>query len=333
MAVFKHAHFLLLFIFCTIIFSITSPHILRSEDDPYVVVLGITQDAGYPHIGCKKNCCAEAWKNMSKKRMVSCIAIVDPLSDERWIIDATPDFTSQLHLLDEIHPVKKNHVDQKKYVSNSLGISGILLTHAHIGHYTGLMYLGREGVGAKNIPLYAMPRMQEYLKTNGPWSQLVNLHNIEIIPLEENVTVKLNDRISITPIRVPHRDEYSETIGFVVKGPKRSILYIPDIDKWERWERRIEDVIASVDVAFLDGTFFDDGEIPGRSMTEIPHPFIVESMKRFTSLPSKEKSKIRFIHFNHTNPALKSNSSPQRVNKKILDAGFYLAEEKDKFNL
>eukprot|EP00957_Ditylum_brightwellii_P156501 11911053-Ditylum_brightwellii.AAC.1 len=62
---------------------------------------------------------------------------------------------------------------------------GIFLTHAHIGHYTGLMYLGREALGAVDVPVYAMPRMRSFLKNNGPWSQLVSLGNINIQNLEE----------------------------------------------------------------------------------------------------------------------------------------------------
>lgn len=298
--------------------------------DPFVVVLGITQDAGYPHVGCKKKCCAELWKDISKKRMVSCLAVVDPETNERWIFDATPDFPSQLHLLHEIHPIETSSPEKNTTAAHGPGISGVFLSHAHIGHYTGLVYLGREGIASKNIPVYAMPRLREYLTTNGPWSQLVQLHNIDITPIEENTTIKLSDRISVTPFRVPHRDEYSETVGFFVKGPNKSFLFIPDIDKWEKWETRIEAMIAKVDYAFLDGTFFDDGEIPGRSMSEIPHPFITESMKRFASLPATEKSKIRFIHFNHTNPALKSRSDAR---KQVLKAGFHFAEEKEKFTL
>ena len=70
---------------------------------------------------------------------------------------------------------------------------------------------------------------------------------------------------------IPHRDEYSETVGFVIRGPDRSALFLPDIDKWDRWERKIADVLADADVAYLDGTFFADGELLGRDMSKIPH--------------------------------------------------------------
>jgi len=248
---------------------------------PYTIVLGIAQDGGYPQAGCERPDCVAAWNNPKLQRHVASLGIVDPSTNERWIIDATPDFPSQLHILGG-------------------KVTGILLTHAHIGHYLGLAHLGREVLGAHDVPVYAMPRMRAFLEHNGPWDQLVRLHNIDIRPLEGGVAVKLNANITITPLVVPHRDEYSETVGFIVKGPARSILWLPDIDKWEKWPTRIEDVIARVDVAYIDGTFFDASELPGRNLSEIPHPTMRESMQRL------KPAKIRFIHLNQSNPALRN---------------------------
>jgi len=186
-----------------------------------------------------------------------------------------------------------------------------------------LMQLGREVMGAKKMPVYSMPRMGEYLRNNGPWSQLVTLENIKINELKEDTLTILNDRLSIQPLLVPHRDEYSETVGFKVKGPKKSLLFIPDINKWQLWESEIIEEIHKVDYAFLDGTFYAEGEIPGRDMSEIPHPFIQESMSLFESLEMKEKQKIYFIHFNHTNPALQDRAIQTIIEK----AGFHIAKE------
>jgi pyrroloquinoline quinone biosynthesis protein B len=275
-------------------------------------VLGIAQDGGYPQAGCRRECCARAWRDASLHSGVSCLGIVDPATGQRWLLDATPDFPQQLRALDELAPA-----------TSVPGLAGIFLTHAHIGHYTGLMHLGREAIGARNVPVYAMPRMREFLVSNGPWDQLVRLENIELRALSADEPVALNERLTATPVLVPHRDEYSETVGFRIEGPNHSVLYIPDIDKWERWNRPIEKLIAEVDVAYLDGTFFAEGEIPGRSMAEVPHPFIEESMQHFAGLPTAERAKIRFIHLNHTNPALRADSPARR---EIERAGFRVAE-------
>ena len=299
--------------------SISSGTAVADEQSPFLVVLGTAQDAGIPQAGCQKSCCRAVWENSELRRLVSCLAIVDPETSQRWIIDATPDFKEQLHLLDQIFAS-----------SDSPGITGIFLTHAHMGHYTGLMQLGRETMGAKQIPVYAMRRLHNFLKSNGPWDQLVRLQNISLIRLQADTEIRLNERISITPFLVPHRDEYSETVGYLIRGPHRSAAFIPDIDKWEKWQRPVEKLISQVDVAFLDGTFYSGEELPGRDMSEIPHPFIVESIQRFGNLPAPEKSKIRFIHLNHTNPALIPGSEAQH---QIKQAGFAVAVEKEKFRL
>jgi len=285
----------------------------ESDMPPVVVALGIAQDGGYPQAGCHKACCEPAWEDPSRRRHVSCIAIYDPNTSQRWIIDATPDFREQLRMLDEVFPV-----------DDAPGIDGVLLTHAHIGHYTGLVHLGREVMGTKAVPVYAMPRMREFLEHNGPWDQLIRLGNISLRPIDDGVPIKLNERITVTPFAVPHRDEYTETVGYRIDGPNRSVIYISDIDKWDRWDESIVDMIADVSLAFLDATFYADGEIRGRSMAEVPHPFIEESMQLFGDLPPSEKEKIYFIHFNHTNPVLIPDSEARRS---VKAAGYGVAEE------
>ncbi len=249
---------------------------------PYVIVLGIAQDGGYPQAGCERPDCVAAWNDPKLRRHVASLAIVDAATNERWMIDATPDFPQQLHMLGG-------------------RINGILLTHAHIGHYLGLAQLGREVIGAHDMPVYAMPKMRAFLEHNGPWDQLVKLHNIDLRPLEDGVPLRLNANITVTPIVVPHRGEYSETVAFIVKGPKRSVLWMPDTDRLEH----VEELIARVDVAYIDGTFFDANELPGRNRAEIPHPMIRDMMERFSKLPATERAKIRFVHLNQSNPALR----------------------------
>ena len=74
----------------------------------------------------------------------------------------------------------------------------------------------------------------------------------------------------------------------------------------------------------LDGTFFAQCELPGRDMRGIPHPEIVESMDRFESLSDAGKAKVRFIHFNHTNPVLEVDGEARR---EVIGRGFRVAEE------
>lgn len=278
--------------------------------NPYVLILGTAQDGGHPQASCEKACCSGIYANPQEKHWVSSIALVDPQTNERWIFDATPDFTEQLHFL----KTQTNNFSSK--------INGILLTHAHIGHYTGLMHLGHEAMGAKSIPIYAMPKMTQFLRKNGPWSQLVNYKNIELKPLHNQQVIKLNERISVQPFTVPHRDEFSETVGYKIIVNDKSLIFIPDIDKWSKWKTSLIEIVKSVDFALLDGTFYADGEIP-RPMSEVPHPFVTETMDLFKNLSAKERKKVHFIHLNHTNPLLDKTSDSY---KRVLKNGFQVAE-------
>lgn len=281
--------------------------------DQFITVLGIAQDAGYPQTGCEKECCKAYRDGKEEKKYVTCLALVDRTTQQYWLFEATPDLQEQLVDL------------QRTWDIDSMPApAGILITHAHIGHYTGLMQLGREVMGTKDVPVHVMPRMDSFLRHNGPWSQLVKLENIKLMPLQADSAAWMNNSLKVTSIRVPHRDEFSETVGFVIESSKKKVLFIPDIDKWEKWDRDIKELVKNVDVAFLDGTFYKNGELPGRDMKEIPHPFVEESLQRFSSLTSAERSKIVFIHFNHTNPLLKKQSAEKEMVKKD---GFGMAEE------
>jgi pyrroloquinoline quinone biosynthesis protein B len=171
--------------------------------------------------------------------------------------------------------------------------------------------------------------MRQFLRDNGPWSQLVELNNISLKILQDYQTVPLG-RISVTPLMVPHRDEFSETVGFLILGPERTALFIPDIDKWELWIRDIVTELSRVDYALIDATFFDGDELPGRDLSEIPHPLVVETMALFDALPASEKDKVWFIHMNHTNPLLDPESPAFR---QVIEQGYHVARTGDRLPL
>ena len=306
--------------FLTILFIIFSClSYSQKEFSPYIIVLGTIQDAGSPHMGCEKSCCISLFENPDPNRKVVSLGLVDPLEKKYWLIEASPDFITQCRELKKISAFE-----------HGKSPDGIFLTHAHIGHYTGLMYLGKESYNSKNVPVFAMTRMKGFLIKNGPWSQLFKLNNIRINNLNHQEEIKLSNNLSITPFLVPHRDEFSETVGFKINGPKKSVLFIPDIDKWGKWNKNLIKEIKSVDVALLDGTFYDDKEVNNRNISDIPHPFIVETMDLFKEEKNSEKFKINFIHFNHTNPLLDSNSSALI---RLKESGFNMAKFKDVINL
>ena len=274
-------------------------------------VLGVVQDGGLPHLGSNKLCC----ENIEQKRYVTSIMLINNENKESYLFDASPDINEQLNFMGD--GIKKN-------------LKGIFLTHAHIGHYTGLMYFGREALNSKSINVFAMPRMKKFLEQNGPWSQLISLQNISITEINNNSKLSIDPNVIIQPIEVPHRAEFSETVGYKIYGPNKKVLFIPDIDKWYLWEKSIIDEIKQVDYALIDATFYDSKEINYRDVSEIPHPFVVESMELFDAVKLEEKNKIFFIHLNHTNPLLDKSSDQYKF---VKDKGYNIAEEGMKLEL
>jgi len=284
---------------------------VAASDEPYLYVLGVVQDAGYPQTGCYQPHCMPGWENPDRKRGATSLGLIDPATGRKYLFDATPNFPDQLYRLEVEAP------------SDRYDLSGIFLTHAHIGHYAGLMFLGHEAMGASGVPVYAMPRMAGFLESNGPWNQLVQYKNIALMPLEDEVTQEIG-QLTVTPFLVPHRDEYSETVGYRIEGPNKTALFIPDINKWSAWTTDIAELAQVVDYALIDATFFADGELPGRDMSKILHPFVTESMKALDDLSPTERANVWFIHMNHTNPLLNPDSKESR---QVESAGFNIAVE------
>ena len=288
-----------------------------AQDEPFIYILGVAQDAGYPQAGCFLSHCLPGWENPNLRRGATSLAVINPEARSTYLFEATPNLPEQLYYLERIAS------------SEDYSLDGVFITHAHMGHYSGLMFFGFESMNASNIPVYTMPRMSNFLRSNGPWSQLVTMKNIVIRELNNQQTVKF-EQLSVTPILVPHRDEFSETVGYKIRGPNKTALFIPDIDKWEVWDRNIVEEISNVDYALLDATFFDGNELPGRDMADIPHPFVIESMALFSELSTMDKAKVWFIHLNHSNPLLNSESEAFR---RVVTEGYNIAQEGDRLTL
>ena len=305
----KKLFFKFIFLACT--FGIVGAAVSEDSKNPYIYILGVAQDAGFPQAGCYKPHCMKGWKDVNLRRGATSIGLIDPEANKKYMFEATPHFTSQLYELEVEAP------------SDQFEFAGVFLTHAHIGHYTGLMFLGHEVMGTVKTPVYAMPRMTKFLQENGPWSQLVEYENITLKSLKDQQVETLGG-IKVTPFLVPHRDEYSETVGYRIDGPNKSAIFIPDIDKWQAWSTDIAALVKTVDYALVDATFFADGELPGRDMSKIKHPFVSESIDVLKELPHEQRNKVWFIHMNHTNPLLNLESQESRL---VISEGFNIATE------
>jgi hypothetical protein len=148
-----------------------------------LVVLGIAQDGGMPHMGCETGPCAAARRGERRAEKVACLGLA--VGARAFVFDATPDFPAQVHAMGVRLP------------------DGVFLTHAHIGHYAGLVHLGKEVLGARGVPLYATPKMHAFLAANAPWRALVENGNVEPRPDDD---VELEDGVRVTAFQVPHRN-------------------------------------------------------------------------------------------------------------------------------
>lgn len=274
------------------------------------IVLGSVQDGGLPQPGCYTSRCERA---RTEPRYVSSLCIASEQTGRAWLVDASPDLTRQMDLV----PGEAF----RRRASERRPFEGILLTHAHIGHYLGLAVLGREGLAIRRTPCYCSARMAAFLTDNGPWSLLVDEDRLDLRILEPGESLPLAPDLSVTPLAVPHRDEFSDTLAFVFRGRRSSLLYLPDIDRWDRWERRIEDVVAEVDVALVDATFYSADEVGGRVQSDVPHPLVTDTLDRLGPLAAGGHTVV-LTHMNNSNPILDPDS---RERLAVIEAGFGIA--------
>jgi len=276
-----------------------------------VLLLGAAQDAGLPQSGCACDNCVTAREDPQKVELPSSIAIIDHREKRFWIVDATPAFPAQLE------KVKEN--------AEGYEFSGLFITHAHIGHYTGLMFLGKEVMNLHELKVYVSASTGKFLSGNAPWSQLVALRNIVLHTIEEGQPLQISPEISVTGHFVPHRDEIGDTFSFVIQGMHRSLFYCPDIDRWELWKHDLRTFLADIDTALIDGTFYSSSELPKERISTVPHPTVTSSCELLAGFGGK----VSFIHMNHTNPLYRDG----KERAELLASGFGIGKSGQRWGL
>lgn len=284
-----------------------------------VRVLGIAQDGGIPHAACTCPRCQAARELPSRREYVASLGLVLP--SRTLLVDATPDLRAQLDMLADVgargQGAARGGVDRHP-------VDGVLLTHAHIGHYLGLAFFGFEAIHTSRLTVHASPAMGAFLTKHAPWAQLVALENLALAPIAAGERVALGDDVYVTALSVPHRDEYADTLAYRIEGPRARVLYLPDCDPWARWpaDNDPRALFDAVDVALVDGSFYSGDELPGRDLAKIGHPLMTETMELLASRVASGRLRVRFVHLNHSNPAL-DPASPAR--RELESRGFAVA--------
>lgn len=284
----------------------------------HALVLGTVQDAGLPQVGCYTELCnlGRELHAQGRGRYVASLALVEPGAERFYLVDATPDVTRQIDLIQD--PAFRRRAAQRR------PFDGIFLTHAHIGHYTGLDVLGNEGMGIRDTPVYCTEAMAAFLAGNAPWSLLVDQGRIVLRPLALDRWHRVDEHLEVQLWKVPHRDEFADTVGFVFRGATSSLLYVPDINGWGMWDRDVAEAVASVDVALLDGSFWSMAEMPGRRVEDVPHPLMTQTMDALQTVVDRRDARVVLTHLNNSNPALRENGEQAR---EIVRRGFEVARE------
>jgi pyrroloquinoline quinone biosynthesis protein B len=290
----------------------------------YALVLGSVQDAGLPQVGCYTQRCDDgrALHAAGRGRFVSSLALVEPQAERFYLVDATPDITRQIDLI--LEPSFRRRASERR------PFDGIFLTHAHIGHYTGLAVLGNEGLGIRDTPVYCTAAMAEFLGTNQPWAFLIEQGRIVPRPLATDRWHRIDEHLDVQLWKVPHRDEFADTVGFVFRGPEASLLFMPDINSWTLWERDVAQAVAGVDVALLDGSFWSMDELPRLAVEDLPHPLITQTMDVLQEVVDRGAARVVLTHLNNSNPAL-DEGGPQQAD--VARRGFEIAREGVRFEL
>ena len=230
------------------------------------------------------------------------MAIFDKKEEFCYLIDASPDFKYQLDMIKE-EEIKIQRMGKAP-------INGILLTHAHFGHCSGLWHLGKETLEEIDLPVFCTQKMKRFLSENYPFSLLVQRKNIEICEIHPNKSYEQGG-FHFIPIEVPHRNEMGDTVGYIIQSKKR-ILYIPDVDYWTN---ELLDEIRMANIAIIDGTFYSRDEMP--RFNEVPHPPVKETLELIKNMDTE----VYFTHVNHTN-VLNTDSNEK---KQIENKGFKIA--------
>ena len=278
-----------------------------------VTVLGIAQDGGHPQPGCLRACCA----NITEPHYPVSLGIRSS-EGTNLLIEATR------HLGDQFTLWGQTKVDH------------LLLTHAHFGHVDGLGLFGRETLAAQGIELHVSDDMYHLVDQTPQWNLMVQQGVFDIRTFTAGDVVFNQGNLSVEAVRIPHRDELSDMHAFIIRGPNKSLLFLPDHDTWDETltvhnSTSIREWLSkmNVDIALIDGTFWSEDELGGRNQAHVPHPPVLQTLKMLGEKIDGDPE-ILFTHLNHTNPLYNQQS---REWSEVEKLGWSVAYQGQRFTL
>lgn len=279
-----------------------------------VTLLGVAQDGGRPQAGCTRPCCV----GLRPEDTSYPVALGISDADSNHLIEAT------------------RFLGQQLTIWGQTNIENVLLTHAHFGHVDGLGLFGKETMNARNVGLHLSSEMEHLVDRTPQWALMVDQGVFQPTTFHDRDNLQFTPTLTIQPVHVPHRDELSDMHAFVIRGPNRSLLFLPDHDTWaETLERHNQPSIRSwlealkVDIALIDGTFWSSDELSGRNQDKVPHPPVSQTIDLLGPRQGGDPE-IYFIHLNHTNPLYDPSSEASAL---LAQTGWMVAQQGQRFTL
>ena len=293
-----------------------------------VTVLGIAQDGGRPQAGCIRSCCASL--TPADVRFPVALGIVDD-DGTTHLIEASRHLGDQLRYTWKI----PNEGDRK-----NKGIDHLWITHAHLGHVDGLGLFGREAMNARGIKLHVSESMADLIQRTPTWNIMVQqgVFEVEIFTNNQSCQTITSPTLKIEHVPIPHRAELSDMNAFIIRGPHKSLLFLPDHDTWDKTLSMHKGTsiphflkMLDVNIALIDGTFWSYDELGGvRCQTEVPHPPVSRTLDMLGPRAPLQDPEIYFTHLNHTNPLYNADSTEYKT---LYAMGWKVADQGMKFDL
>lgn len=293
-----------------------------------VRVLGSAAGGGFPQWNCACPNCRGARQASGRycPRTQSSVAV--SADDQRWFLfNASPDVRTQLAAAPRLWP--QGAVRQTP-------IQAVVLTDAELDHTLGLLAL-REG---RCLRLYATAWVYRAISEWNPLLRVLSAHcdiDWQPVRLGEQMALRASDGVD-SGLRLeafsaagtkmvaygPQSNNTADNAGDVLAEAQvgyriteahtdHTLVYVPAL---QTWTATIEDQLIDCTAVLLDGTCWDDDELPrlgiagktARSMGHLPIGGTDGSLERLAALDAPRKV---YIHLNNTNPLL-DDDAPQR---------------------
>ncbi|MGA7095484.1 MAG: MBL fold metallo-hydrolase [Candidatus Cybelea sp.] len=232
----------------------------------------------------------------------------------RWmLLNCSPDIATQIEAFAPLHPS----------YPRGTPIGAMLFTDANVDHIGGLAVLRQRGAagfllrssGVVHEIAIAQPAFAPFASSPHRWLEVPLDSPCVAEDGDDIVGNALTVRALAVPGTTPGYDGRRTARGAVVayevadRGSERSLLFAP---VFSAIDDRLRDAITRADIAFLDGSFYDNDELSDAGLLpkrarELGHQPVGGSNGTLAQLHGTP-TRVVFTHLNNSNPMLDPRS-------------------------